>query len=858
MKITRNKAVTLVTIILLSLMVSSIFTVNVNAATGPGEQYAYISLNPPVIGAGQTVHITVFCQRYVGAVGNPASSFFHNFTVFVYRPDNKVDYLFHIPNVDPDWVCWDSTASAYTTYVPDITGNYTFMFWFPNQTHLSSQPYYTTRNFTASLLVRNESIVSAIDSYPLPSEYWYRPIESQNSWWAGYEASVTSNWCNSVRDRNYNGNPNNRYQPDGIAPESAHIMWAAPVTEGPNNIDPSAYYNQPILNTTLMWNGYLYYPTPDSLLWRQVDLRTGQLINATKNFYPIQSIWAYDGETENCHGVLQAGFFATENYTRMIETTNLQIGHGWTWTMANYPTHGVEAVGAKGEQMKFWIINQGSASSPDWAVRDWNTSKVFNNPSTTWSLTSATSSTNSSTFSARITTRGGTPVVLANDTTEVGIYTVTDMYNLNFTQGTLLCRNGTMPSAATGTTGPITFSAIALYNETVGNVRYLRGNLIWMKTINAPSDGSSLVQGPCAEGVFTLVSPETGTWYGYDLFTGNLLWTTEPQTNYTPYGYTAPTTATGSTVSIGDHEVDPTTSQPILYSGKLFTAGMGGVVFCYDLASGTMLWHKAMSLPYTANIVNYPTHIGLICNGKVYLGTYNPSANEPLLSDSMIRCLNTTDGSEIWSMPGFGSPGGYSVSDGYMVFANYYDMNVYCIGKGPSALTLNSAPDVALSGSSVTLTGTCLDMSPGAETKGTAAISDESMGAWMAYKYMGQPMPTDVTGVTVYLSTIDPNNNQNFIGTATVNPDGTYNCEWTPPVSGTYQLTAQFLGSNSYYPSTAHSTLYVSDQAVTTSNPTAAPQPTMTNTYLAASAGAILATLIAVVVVILLMLRKKP
>jgi hypothetical protein len=170
-----------------------------------------------------------------------------------------------------------------------------------------------------------------------------------------------------------------------------------------------------------------------------------------------------------------------------------------------------------------------------------------------------------------------------------------------------------------------------------------------------------------------------------------------------------------------------------------------------------------------------------------------------------------------------------------------------------------TAKDVAFNGAPVTLTGTCLDMSPNAAVKGTAAISDESMGAWMAYKFMDEPMPKDVTGVTVYLSTIDPNNNQEFIGTATVNPDGTFSYEWTPPVPGTYQLTAQFLGSNSYYPSLAHSTLFVSDQGAATANPTAPPPgPAMTNTYLAASAGAIMATLIVVAAAILLMLRKRP
>jgi hypothetical protein len=871
MKITRNKAVTLVTAILLSLMVSSIFAAAPMASavtSGAGFQYIYITLAPGTsVGINQTIDVTVYCMRCVGAVGNPASSFFHNFTVFVHRPDNKTDYIFHQPNVDPDWVCWDSTASAYASYQPPypIFGNYTFEFYFPNQT-VGSSNYYNNYNATAWIMVINGSVPAALDSYPLPSEYWYRPVESQNTWWAGYASSPTSNWYNSVRDKNYNGNPNVRYQPDGQAPSTAHIMWASLLYgSGAGNYAPNitSTYTAPLLSTQIAMNGLLYYPTLDGY-WRQVDLRTGQLINQTSAAsYPNISFgFNYDMESGNTHGVLQPGFLFTDNYSRAISADVLAGGHGWSWTMNAPPSvtgQAVEAIGPKGEHVMFSVANAGTTNSPRWVVRDFNTSKVFSSASTTLSVTSWTTA-NMSDWQYNVVTRNGSSmdnVLLGTDSIAVGSYTTTDVYNNGFNVAVLLCKNGSLPTP--GSTKPVTYFAVALQNETINGAKYLNGQLMWMMNVDPPKDGSSLVQGPTAEGIFTLVSPETGTWSGYDMYSGRLLWTTDPQTNSTSYGYTPQTSITGCTVSIGNHKVNLQTNVPIVHTGQLITAGMGGNVFCYDVGSGALLWHKSYPLAYSAKVTYYPTNIGLLADGKVYLGTYNTGANDPLLPGSMIRCLNATSGDELWALPGFGSAGGYSLSDGYMFFANYYDLKVYCVGKGPSEMNFNPTPNVAKNGAVVNLTGTCLDISPGSPIKGSAAISDESMSGWMAYKFMNQPMPTDVTGVTVYLSTVDPNNNTDFIGTATVQPDGTFNYQWTPPVPGMYQLTAQFLGSNSYYPSFAHSTVFVGDQPATNGpTPTPVQTPANTENLVIYSAAAIMATFIVIALAIFLSIRKRP
>jgi hypothetical protein len=104
-------------------------------------------------------------------------------------------------------------------------------------------------------------------------------------------------------------------------------------------------------------------------------------------------------------------------------------------------------------------------------------------------------------------------------------------------------------------------------------------------------------------------------------------------------------------------------------------------------------------------------------------------------------------------------------------------------------------------------------------------MSDDSIGAWMEYVYMQKPKPTDVTGVSVKLTAIDPNGNYQDIGTATSNALGTYAFAWTPPVPGLYTVTATFEGSGSYYRSEASTAFVVSEAPVAspTASPTTAP-----------------------------------
>jgi hypothetical protein len=196
------------------------------------------------------------------------------------------------------------------------------------------------------------------------------------------------------------------------------------------------------------------------------------------------------------------------------------------------------------------------------------------------------------------------------------------------------------------------------------------------------------------------------------------------------------------------------------------------------------------------------------------------------------------------------------------------DNQIYCIGKGSSATTVSAPQTVPALGSSVTLTGTVTDDSPSGRhnvagdldiaLKGTPAISDADMDAWMEYMYKQRPMPSNAKGVEVTLDAIDPNNNYIHIGTTTSDLTGAYGFVWKPEVPGTYQIIATFGGSAAYGPSFAQTYMGVGEAPPEQTQPEpVAPLPPFEMYTLYATIAIIIAIAI-VGLVLVRMLRKRP
>ena len=264
----------------------------------------------------------------------------------------------------------------------------------------------------------------------------------------------------------------------------------------------------------------------------------------------------------------------------------------------------------------------------------------------------------------------------------------------------------------------------------------------------------------------------------------------------------------------------------------------------------------------------YPIFIDVIADGKLFLATTEHSPNSPFYKDARYRVINATDGTEIWTLMGWGTgmDATYDrVADGFFVFLNTYDMQIYTVGKGPSATTVEAPMAAVTLGSSLVIRGTVIEVSPGTKQKeqaarfrnGVPAMSDASQSAWMEYVYMQKPRPTDVTGVEVILSVLDSNNNFREIGRTTSDSNGFYSLQWNPDIQGKYTVYASFAGSESYWPSNAETAFAVDPAPPAPAEPEPAP-PTMTDTYLLSGVTAIIIAIAIATVVIVLVLKKRP
>jgi hypothetical protein len=489
--------------------------------------------------------------------------------------------------------------------------------------------------------------------------------------------------------------------------------------------------------------------------------------------------------------------------------------------IANIPG-GVNLAGPKGEYIKYILTNLGNSTNPNWYLAQWNSSLVFGGgaglspanwysgtlnanvpitparptaapPGQAWNWNGsawatvpsaqATSTTPSYDWNVSVTLGPGAWTIA---TDFLGAIPIAYLDNM------LLVKAGSFGGH------PGDFNAVVSTegaNVTAISLKPVsRGTVLWTKHYPAaPNYNTRGIQGLDPEaGVFIFWDKEDLVLSGYSLGNGEKLWATEPA---------------------NDWMFMP--SSVLVAYGKAYWTGYGGITYCYDVKTGKLLWTYGNGGPGNSTSSGletpwgrYPTFVDVIADGKVYLCTTEHSPNTPLYKDSLFRCINATDGTEIWTLMGYATQmyGGVDpVAEGYFPFLNCYDMQIYCVGKGPSAVTV-TAPDVSIElGKSLVIKGTATDISAGTKQteqaarfpNGVPAVSDESMGAWMEYVYMQKPRPMDVTGVPVTLSVLDANNNYREIGTATTNSDGFYTLNWKPDIEGQYTVYASFAGSES-------------------------------------------------------------
>lgn len=631
--------------------------------------------------------------------------------------------------------------------------------------------------------------ISNPPSYPLPTEYWSRPIEGQNTAWA----SIASNWLSGSHTLG-------KVQIDGAAPNSPHIMWTRPLQDGGVvggsrvGLDGMTYYDgsqyeNKFMNPIIM-NGRLYYTLPlsDSGTgggYICVDLQTGEEIwyitydGSDPSFGQI-----YNYESMNQHGAINGYLWSVPARGAPLDTpwnAYDAVTGKWLYGMTNVPS-GTEVYGQNGEILRY-VLN------------------ADNNWLALWDSTQhdvglhGELGTSSSAYQWR-------PIGKVVDMSDAYAWNVTipslpgsSSIRKVIPNDLVLISSGTLPGIGRSSysSEPYTVSAISLNPST-------RGQLLWSKEYAAPAGNVTVSFGPTdpdpATRVFTIFLKETISWSGYSLDDGSLLWTTESENPWNFYSGAggALTTSTAA-------------------YGKLYSTGYSGIVYCYDLADGTLLWEYNAEAGFATPYGSYPLGITAVADGKIYVDTNEHSSGAPYWKGAKLRCLDANTGEELWTVASHGASSygsyGSAVADGYLVHLNVYDMQVYCMGKGPSTITVEAPMTAIPLGDPLVIRGTVTDQSPGAI--GTPAISDNDMGRWMEYLYMQKPIPEDAQGVTVKLYAIDPNGNYQDIGEVTSDMWGNYGKSWVPPVPGDYLVIAQFEGSDSYWQSSTSTYFAVGD-----------------------------------------------
>ena len=82
--------------------------------------------------------------------------------------------------------------------------------------------------------------------------------------------------------------------------------------------------------------------------------------------------------------------------------------------------------------------------------------------------------------------------------------------------------------------------------------------------------------------------------------------------------------------------------------------GIGGILYAYDLSTGKTVWTYNMTDPFGEPVTGkrWWGWIDLIADGKIYIGTLEHSAENPLPRGAPYICVNATDGSEIFRVNG--------------------------------------------------------------------------------------------------------------------------------------------------------------------------------------------------------------
>jgi len=756
-------------------------------------------------------------------------------------------------------------GAVWTTFTPNQVGEYKIQAFYPGEILDGMNPYnrdpttadyhleligsrmLPTQSQVVTLTVQQDQISSQYQTPPLPTEYWTRPINSLNWAWG---AQVASNWlgldatgfCSTGK---YDATGN--FQPYGTAPNTAHILWSKSTRNGgqpggPITSDQRSQFSSTsvvinMFDGTIVMNGIAYYTlyaswTGTPVSWEAVDLRTGELVwsrsaGITGNeVLKNGQIFLFDnaqefGSIAYLYTTSQAGVIRIyDAYTGQFQA-NITNARSQAFLVDDDP-YNIQ-IGA----LLGYYVEGGN-------LKLWNSTKQF------------------------------TSITRLQERTKINVasYNWSDGVSWSIPLPTQL--NGNNISLSIGAT---TKDVILLWQRPA--IYYQGSNFGWFITAGYDAKTGAKLWGPvnqtlplfedisviaARDGYYVLRNKDLNTLSCYSLTTGQKLWgPTELMHN-----------ALSALHVFGD----------IAY-GKVYVWDMGGNVNAVNLETGDIDWtwtrgSAGLDSPYGVyELFGYRTHA--IADGKLFL--QEGVQYSPPLHPARRVVLDCESGELVWDILSYSSRAGSVIADGCLQEWDSFDCKIYTFGKGPTQVTV-TAPDAAVTvGSSITIRGTVMDISPGVQQAGVVerfpaglpAVSDASMSHWMEYVYKQQTKPTNTTGVEISLSAIGPDGNIIELGTTTSDDNGFFSFNWKPTNAGKYTLTASFGGSESYWPSeavTAFTADSVGGSSVETPlNPSQTDAPT-TGTGSGTSVETLLIVAAAVIIIIVIvaaaiLLRKR-
>lgn len=894
MKPQKNRILSIIALIaLLSASAIVVIPANAHTPPWNIPTYAYITASPNPVGPGQNELLVFWLDIPPPTAAGTTGDRWHPYTVDITKPDGTVvhlgpytsdpvgsGYAVYVPDVTGTY----SAKFSFAGQTAQLAN--------PNNGLNGTASNYVGDNYLASsattTFVVRQTAVQYFQEAPFPVSYWTRPINENNQGWQ----TIASSWLgqNEFGATYLKYQPYGRAPSTAHVIWTYPLSWGGMVGGDNAVTDYMSFYSGTqyqlkFANPIIMY-GNVYFslpvnnaPTGNGVT--AVNLRTGQTVWTNPALTSVNFGQLYDFDSPNQHGTTGSYLWVTGFAPNIFGTGIVNPGAaaisalsgtyapgtslgavpsitnstavvnalGWMavdpqtgkllFNETNVPS-GARAYGPQGEWL-IYGIGRANLTAPFTYLWQWNNTKLPGNDIaggiTQW-LPGITNYNMIAAYDWNVTLSqplgytyttigalGGLSAGAQSYDPTTGIYTCAPTVlrvlpgDLIFGQSSGLQQTSATSNAIFGTPDPFVLWAMNL-NATRGPI----GQVMWVKNYPAPANNLTVLIGPEDQGtnIFTLYYRETMQWSGYDMLTGNFLWGPTPMEN--AWNFYGGTTGLTAPYALG--------------YGHLYSSGYSGTLYCYDLKTGKTLFtfgndpndpNNSTLTPETV-YGDYPTQVAAVVNNKVYMVEEEHSLNAPAYHGAKTRCVDAFSGKLLWDIYGISSWQQQAVADGYYTWLNLNDMQIYAMGPGPSATTV-TGPNIGIAlGGSAEITGTVTDQSPNIALKGTPAISDQDQGVWMEYMVQHSVDTPHVTGVPVHLTAVDANHNTIDLGTVTSDQNGVFHKLWAPPAAGEYTIVANFMGTDSYGPSSASTAVGVVPAAApapTTAPPaTATPPPT--------------------------------